>query len=165
MAKSKHAVETTETSLTIEEHLKWQERGWMVQRFGWVLIFLIPVLGLLGLFGDGLLSDQKIVSGPLTTEYEKFARYEKEMTFVMKSAEPHIASIALPQAYLKNFKIVRIIPEPEGNTSVNGQVVYRFNPAANKIVTLYASPKQTGSISGTLTVNNHSIPLHHFIYP
>ena len=165
MATKKHSVEVIKPELEIDEQLPLHETGWKVQRVGWVLIVLIPVLGALGLFGEGVLSSRESTAGPYTTHYDKFYRFEKEMQIEARSTSESIAQISLPQEYIRNFRIVRIIPEPERNSAEQDQVVFHFAGSDNKLVSIYAVPERFGSISGTFMVNNQSFPLYHFIYP
>lgn len=165
MSQKKHSVEVVKPDLQINEELEMHEKGWIIQRVGWVVLISIMVAGALGLFGDGWASQQKPTQDNTTVEYERFYRYETEMEVRIQSAE-HIASIALPQEYIKNFRRMRFEPEPENNTTIGGEVVYNFLPASNRILTIYLVPKNQGSISGTLKVNGRtSFTLHHFIYP
>lgn len=165
MAQKKHSVEVTNNDLPLEEHLTWHERGWMVQRFGWVFIFLIPLLGAFGLFGDGLLSDKKVSAAGIMVQYEKYARYEKEIELIIESPATHVAQISLPQTYLAHFSEIRLIPEPIHQTMQQGNVVYHFEGNDNRNITLYAMPQKTGTVKGFIQVQNNQISLNHFIYP
>lgn len=162
---AKNAIEHIKPTLEIDEQLKLQKKGWVVQRIGWGVIFLLPVLGAFGMFGEGLISNHKETKGALEAHYERFYRYEKEMQVSIKSPSEHMAQIALPQEYLSQFRVVRIIPEPEQRLALGQNIVYQFGGNSNHQVTIYAVPQTYGSISGTLSVNNQQFPLHHYIYP
>lgn len=166
MAKKKHSVEEIKPELEINERLSLHEKGWVVQRVGWVIISLVVVAGALGLFGEGPLSKKTLSSGNIKAEYERFFRYEAEMKIRLQSGDEHIAHIALPQQYVQNFRIVRFEPQPENNQTVADNIVFRFLPEQNRIVSIYLVPKSTGAVSGVMQVNGrHQYPLHHFIYP
>ena len=165
MPQKKHSVEVVDHDLEMEERLGQQETGWIVQRIGWFLIVAFAVAGALGFFGNGLMSTQKATAGNVTAEFEKYYRYETEM-MVLVEATDHIGSIAFPQEYLKKFRIVRFVPEPENNTTVSNHISYNFLPGENKMVTMYIVPKSYGAINGTMKVNgSNNINLQHFIYP
>ena len=166
MPAQKHSVEVTKPTIEIDEQIKLHEKGWVIQRVGWVLILLVMVAGLLGLFGEGVLSKQTAAAGNIKAEYERFMRYEAEMKVLLEAPNEHIATISLPQEYLKSFRNVRFEPEPLSNNSTANEIIYHFQPASNHIVTLYLTPKGRGSLDGTMKVNgSNAIPLHHFIYP
>ena len=166
MPERKQTVESVRPTLQIDESLALHRTGWIVQRIGWVMILLVMIAGLLGLFGEGFLSKTHPVSGEIKATYERFFRFESEMKIRVESSGGHIGNISFPQSYLKNFKIVRFVPEPHNNTTLPGEVVYHFLPAQNQLVTIYLTPTNHGNISGIMKVNGTNIfSLHHFIYP
>lgn len=151
--------------MEINEELEMHEKGWIIQRVGWVILLLIMAAGALGLFGEGWLSDQTPSNGDVKVEYQRFYRYESEMKILIESRR-HISTVSLPQQYIKDFRLLRFEPEPENNTTNNGEVTFNFLPAQNQVVTVYIIPKTYGSIEGTLKVNGTiNFNLHHFIYP
>lgn len=166
MPRKKHTVEVTKTELEIKEELDLHERGWKIQKVGWTLIILTMVVGLLGLFGEGILSRQHLQSGNIEAEYDRFFRYESEMKIRIESTNEPIASISIPQQYLKEFRIESFVPEPEKNTATGNDITYSFSSGKNHIVDIYLIPKNFGTINGTMKVNGaNQIPLNHFIYP
>ena len=162
---AKNAIEQIKPTLEIDEQIGLHKTGWVVQRVGWVLIFLLPVLGAMGMFGEGFISSQKETKGLIETEFERFYRYEKEMQLSIKSPAAHMGQISLPQQYLGNFRVVRIIPEPEHRLAIGQNIVFQFGGNSNRQVTIYAVPQSYGAISGVLTVNNQQFSLHHYIFP
>lgn len=165
MRSTKHSVEVIKHPLDLDEQLPLHEKGWVIQRVGWVVMLAVVVAGMLGLFGEGLLSSHKISANGTQVEYDRYFRYETEMRIRLQSGI-HVSTLALPQDYLRNFRIVRFVPEPTDNHTNESEVVYDFHPASNRIVTIYLVPKEYGKISGTLKVNGtQQFPLSHFIYP
>jgi hypothetical protein len=166
MAKEKHAVEIVRPTLEIEEELQLHEKGWVIQRIGWFLIIAAMLAGALGVFGEGILSKQRPSAGNIQAEYEHFLRFESETKLAIQSADEHISTISLPQKYLKDFRVIRFVPEPVNSNTTIDDIKYNFPPAENHIVSIYLMPKTTGSINGLMKVNtSNQIPLHHFIYP
>jgi hypothetical protein len=165
MPRQKHSIEMVKTTLQLDERLDLHEKGWVIQRVGWVIIFAIMLAGLLGLFGEGLFSQKTVSNGGTKVEYERFFRYETEMKIKFESGT-HIRTISFPQEYLKDFRIVRFEPEPFSNNTSHNEVIYNFLPEQNLIVSIYLIPKSYGFISGTWKVNGTSnFNLNHFIYP
>lgn len=162
---NKRTVEKIQTDLDLNEDLHLQEKGWALQRVGWIFIILIMIAGVLGVFGGGMISSKKLSSGTIKAEFEQFFRYDVEMKILLEATE-HIGSISLPQEYLKDFREVRFVPEPVNSNTINTEVLYNFLPGTNRIVTIYLKPEKYGTISGTLKVNGTSnFNLSHFIYP
>lgn len=161
---AKEEVEEIKPELEIDEQLELHKKGWVVQRIGWVIIFLVPVLGALGMFGEGVLSNSQEEKGGVEVGFERFYRYEKEMQITFTAAQ-HMPQISLSQDYLKNFRVVRIIPEPEHRLALADNIVYQFGGNNNRLVTIYAIPQTYGALSGAMAVNNQEFSLHHFIFP
>lgn len=163
--QKRQSVEVVEPCLEIDEDLDLQERGWILQRVGWVFILSVMLAGGLGLFGEGILSKRTATSGNTKVEFEHFFRYDVEMKVLVQSSD-HIASISFPQQYLKNLSIVRFVPQPVNNNTLNNTIRFNFLPADNHMVSIYLTPTDYGKISGTMIVNGtNNIKLDHFIYP
>jgi hypothetical protein len=166
MPTKKNTVEHIKPTLQIEESISLHEKGWIIQRVGWVVVIAIVIAGILGVFGEGPLSKEEPVSGNIKAKYERFFRFEAEMKIVVESSADHISQISFPQHYLKNFKILRFVPEPDNNITAAGEVIYNFLPAQNRIVSVYLTPTNHGQIDGDMKVNGvNTFSLHHFIYP
>ena len=163
MSTLRHAIRS---SLEIDESINLHRTGWIVQRIGWVIIIGIMAAGLMGLFGEGPISRAHPLTGGIETTYERFFRFESEMKIVIRSSGEHISNITFSQHYLKNFKILRFIPEPENNTTTTDKIIYNFLPGQNELVSIYITPTSYGTIKGTMHVNDvNTFTLHHFIFP
>lgn len=165
MPSQKNTVEAVEPEFEIDEHIDLQEKGWVIQRIGWIMIIAVMIAGGLGLFGSGWISNQTSSVGNIKAEFERFFRYETEMKILVESGE-HISSISFPQQYLKDFRIIHFVPEPENNNTSDNEVKYNFLAGQNKIVSVYLVPKTYGSIKGSMEVNETTVlNLDHFIFP
>jgi hypothetical protein len=167
MAGQKHMVEVIKPQLEIDESLDLQERGWVIQRIGWILLYAFVVIAALGFFGEGVLSKKSVEASAASIQYEKFFRYEgrMEMKVDVSSSTGNQTIVAFPNSYLKHFQIESILPEPKENRVQGDKVNYIFEGTAPMNIVFYLVPKQRGRISGVVTVNNDSFNLSHFIYP
>ena len=165
MPKKDELIEKVDHDLEIDEELKLHRKGWVIQRVGWVIMFLIIIGGALGAFGEGLLSKKTVTQPNYCIEYERYFRYETEMKILVQSTQ-HIASLSFPQQYVKEFRMLRIEPGPDNNVTTNAEVVYNFLPGNNRIVTVYLIPKDYGKIEGYMKINGaNTTQLNHFIFP
>jgi len=162
---SKQKIETVKTDLLIDEEIHLQKKGWIVQRVGWVLLFLFILLAVLGLFGEGPLSKRTITTGTIKTEYERFGRHEHETPIKFESKNENITVVAVPQQYLKEFKLSKVVPEPESQVASEGYINYAFKGENNYNVTFYFDPLEFGNAGGTIRVNAYNIPFNQTIYP
>src|SRR5919106_6001727 len=65
-----------EESLQIDQDLAYQQREWLVERVGWIVMLLLIVAAAAGIFGNGVLSRASVSDGKqLRIEYERFAHY------------------------------------------------------------------------------------------
>jgi hypothetical protein len=162
---STQKVETVKTDIEIDEEMPLQKRGWMVQRVGWILLFVFILLAVLGLFGEGPLSKRTIITGNIKTEYQRFGRHEHETPIKFESKDENISIISIPQQYLKELKLSKVVPEPESQTSSYGYINYTFKGEHNNNVTFYFDPLEFGNVGGVIKVNAYNIALVQTIYP
>lgn len=158
-------IEPIEHSLEVDEELDLQKKGWVVQRIGWVFMFLFVALAALGLFGEGVLSKQKAEAAGAAINYERFFRHESRMELKVEIGATDSAIVSFPNEYLDKFRIESVTPEPKDNEVASGRIRYHFSGQAPMKITFYLVPQQVGTISGDVAVNGHQFKLSHFIYP
>jgi hypothetical protein len=127
MPGNQYYVEQVNTDeIDIDEQLALHEKSWVIQKVGWFFIIGIMVVGLLGLFGEGIMSEKKISKEGVSVTFEKFYRYEAEMRVLVES-DTHISSISFPQDYLREFRILRVeCRKQQNNTNTeNGYLQIR----------------------------------------
>ncbi|WP_090608250.1 hypothetical protein [Parapedobacter koreensis] len=162
-----HRIEKIEHTLELDEKLSHQLKGWNVQRACSVLILTVIVLTTLGLFGNGWLSRKQLASGGATLQYEKFLRYEKEMTVTWRVSGKDEIELLIPMDYLDAFKIEKIIPESHETHLADRNVVYTFKVENGGEATIYfyLNPQKTGTVVETWQINGQDFKIAHFIYP
>jgi hypothetical protein len=167
MAKSNQSVERVKTDLEIDEHLLMQERGWRVQAAGLYFLYSLVLTAALGLFGDGLISNNKSQQNEVQVEHERFYRFEApmEIKVELKNVTGENITISFPHEYLKSFEVESIVPEPDKNISKGNMVQYIFNGTGNMNITFYFTPRTVGITEGSIEVNNNRFALNHFIFP
>lgn len=151
--------------IPVEDDTALHKKGWVVQRIGWVLMFVFLIAALLGLFGEGPLSAKTIEAGSITVKYQRFCRYEHGMQLKLLSAGEGITVVALPQQYLKKFKVDKIVPSPSSEVASPGYINYMFAGQQNDNVSFYLLPSERGGAGGVIKVNNQTVALQHYIYP
>lgn len=167
MGQQEHTVEIIKPDVELDESLDLHEKSWKIQRVGWFLIFTLMGLAAIGLFGEGPVSKRTANVNGARIQYERFFRHEArmEVTVDLQATGAEGAIVSFSNAYLKNFRVESILPEPKSNTIEQDHVNYQFEGSAPMHVVFYLVPQQMGTIKGTMQVNNRSIPLNHFIYP
>ena len=160
--------------LQINEDIKFQERTWVIQRAGWMIFALINILAILGLFGDGVLSDAQAgqEGEALWLEYPRFERFENEFRITVH-ANPGAATqdeikIQLNQNYLANVQVTSIAPTPDSQIKQEDWITYVFRRNGNAPFTayFYITPLEAGSLSGTFQLESENpVTFSQFIYP
>jgi hypothetical protein len=166
VAKTKQNIEQISSELEIDENLKLQERGWIIQRIGWLLMAVFVLSGLLGLFGEGPLSKKIITAGNQKLEYQKFSRHEArmELKFDLNSGATG-NMISFTNQYLEKFRIESILPEPKTNQVTNERIQYYFEGSGPMTITFYLVPQAFGNMNEKVLANNQQLNFHQFIYP
>lgn len=163
----KPTVERIETDLELKEDIRLHERGWLWQRIGWFFILLLVILAATGFFGDGVVSKKNIMGAQTTLAYERFYRKEARMEIKVGLRQPggtH-ASVSFPNSYLEQFRIESIQPEPKEILLRGNSTHYLFPGTDSMTLVFYLIPQSSGSVSGTIGINNRPYPITHFIYP
>ena len=167
MARTKHGIETLETDLELDENIALQAIAWKIQRVGYGVLFLIPILALIGLFGNGFLSTTTIQRASSELEYEKLFRNEAKMNLRIRVSQnsDSLIRISFPVDYLSKFQIETVFPEPKENIVSNEDVHYLFDAQGAAEVVFTLIPQRAGKINGDVTVNAEKYHLSQFIYP
>lgn len=153
-------------ALDLEENIALHRKGWKVQPIGKAFILLTIAAAILGLFGEGFLSNQTARAGAAQVHFEKYARQSGKIKLQISATGVNGRSaISFPLTYIKAFQVEQIVPEPETSFIKEGQVWYVFEASQNLQADFYMQPESRGSISGSVWVNDQNIPLHHFIFP
>ncbi len=162
----KQSVERVKHTLDLKEEIDLQEKGWKVQRIGWVIIALIVIAAALGFFGLGPVSKQKQQFGNNSIEFERYMRYEAEVEIKLNVTPNNgLAVLTVPQQYLESFEISKVMPQPEKQEIVNDNYQFTFLTQSPSIVRVFLIPKKIGSVEGQITVNNQAITISQYIYP
>jgi len=159
-------IEMIPHDLELEENIALHQKGWIIQRVGWTILYAILLLALLGLFGTGLLSFRHEQVNGHEVSYEYFLRFESEadMTFQFHDIRDTIR-LTVPQSYREYIDISSISPLPARSLLVDGQVIYFFPATHNGKIQCTIMARKAGTIRATLLVNESPITITHLIYP
>ncbi|HEX8038358.1 MAG TPA: hypothetical protein VF490_04385 [Chryseosolibacter sp.] len=162
----KEEVERIQTSLQIDEDIDLHMKSWRVQRVGWGHMVSFLLLAILGLFGNGLLSERTLGKGGTFLTYDRFTRFENdtEMEIEAQSVNGKI-SVVLPPDFCERFKVEKINPDPSVQKGDNGSTVYEFQASGRAHLTLFLSPRSHGSLRCRVAVNEAEFEIVNFIYP
>jgi len=160
-------------SLSTPDRLRFQEDNWRAGRIGWAALAALVAAALLGLFGDGALSNAESASsdGSLTVGYRRLLRAESpaqlDVTAAPSLADGGRLAIRLDAAYLARFETVTIEPEPESTALGNDRTTFYFATTATRPVTVRfrLEARRAGSASGAVEAGAARVELRQFVYP
>jgi hypothetical protein len=161
--------------LEIKEDMNFQQKEWTVERFGWILMFLLILLALIGVFGVGPVSATTLggEDGALWIEYERFGRFKSPATLRIHPSPEAIENgevvFWVEAGYLKNFQIEYILPNPDSVEIGQDQYIYHFtvDPQGEPdVINFYMQTEAIGSLKGNIGHGQDLVmELSHFIFP
>ncbi len=149
-----------------------QRREIIFERIGWVFMAILLAAAALGLFGNGVLSGRVLQNEQFRLEYERFLHFG-DLTNLKIEIPPHrseagIVAVAFSNAYLHQFRIERIVPEPE-SAAHGGDTLFWFtatNTGEPVTIQIRLEAQKIGSLEGKISVNgDESYTFQQFVYP
>jgi hypothetical protein len=160
--------------LEIFEDHDFQRKSWAVQRYLWTVMALVVLLGLLGLFGTGPLSNTSAGNegSPLVLHYNRFGRQRSPSKLVADmrpGTAGNEARLWLSAEFLAGMEIEDIEPQPERVEAGpdRSALVFRLvAPGTPTRVTISMRPETLGQIRGHVSVDDApALRFAQFIYP
>jgi hypothetical protein len=149
-----------------------EEREWVVQRVGWVLMGLIVVAALLGLLGPGPLSKRHEgkVGDALYVEYQRFGRYQApaELKVFCRPERREQFELTFDRNFIERSEIKEISPEPEETSAEGDRYTYRFKRGEGEehLVTFRIEAGKFGRASSKITLDqSKSVNIRLFYWP
>jgi len=161
-------------SIEVDEDLDFQQREWTLERIGWIAMAVIVLLSLIGLFGDGPISQSTIgEEGGFEFTYGRFARNNSPSEIQVSIPESLIqegqASFWIDQNYLEGIQIENIFPEPEDTLLYSDRITYTFatgNSAFPFEVKFDITTESIGINNGKAgTANGQQVQFTQVVYP
>jgi hypothetical protein len=160
-------------NLEIEQDLDFQQKEWQFERWGWILMAAAVLAGLLGLFGQGPISNTVGENGPIQVQYEQFERLLAPAQYKIQIGPEGIqngeAHLHVDQSLIDAYTVQSIVPQPDRVELSPDHQTYIFPvPQADKAVAIdfYLQSNRLGAVIGNIGVENgQMVPLSQFIYP
>ena len=154
------------------EHTGHHRLGWMLERVGWALMVAVVLAAAVGLFGNGLFSTAAVASadGSLVAQYQRYWRARSPAALeVSWPAEAGETTIWITGAYLDNFELSGVSPEPAAVAIGAERSYYTFNvreATATAHVSFRLEAKHGGSFEGTIgRVGGGELTIEQFVFP
>jgi hypothetical protein len=167
MANSKRA-----GNLEVAQDMQFQEKEWVVERWGWIIGFVLILAALAGLFGEGPLARASAAAGPLEVRYERFVRFDAPTELLLQAQSGSEANVTVwfDRDYLQNVQVERIVPEPDLAYIDQNRIYYQFqtaNPEETVQITFHLMASHFGLMRAQIGQDTVELPLEiqQVVYP
>jgi hypothetical protein len=149
--------------LDIDQDLRFQRREWVFERLAWIAMALFIGAALLGLLGDGPLSDRTAASpdGAVEVDYQRVIHYRSATTLTVRVTGPVTAAgtfrLGINREFLDNVQVLQVTPEPERTEAGDTRHVFVFRtaePGRPTTVIIHLEPNVRGRLRAGVTVGD-----------
>jgi hypothetical protein len=104
--------------LEVAQDLEFQQRMWVVQRAGWIVMLLVVAVAAIGFLGHGPLSGASTgtAAGGAEVDYGRFVRHrasaEIAVTIPPDQVQSEQVTVSISQQYASGVDIEEVLPEP-----------------------------------------------------
>lgn len=159
--------------LQIDDDMDFQRKEWRIERIAWIIMVLLALAGLLGLFGEGPLSNVNAANGPIEVQYDRFERLLSPAQMVVQvgpaGAQNEEVRLRVGRKLLDGLQVQNITPQPDSMELMPEEIVYVFNvkePNAPMRITFDMQTAKAGSHGGQIGIENGAaVDVRQFIYP
>ncbi len=156
----------------VEENMSMQRRVWRFERVGWYVLLLIVVLALAGVFGNGPLSDARVVSsdGRLQVDYQRLSRVgtTDSLRITVRGTPGEPVQLLLGGSLLREASIETLQPEPQASRSHGKALLLQLGTSDDGVATLYLTLRSeyVGSLEGVARIGpTTAVRFSTFLYP
>lgn len=158
--------------LQLDEHRRFQERFWKLERVAWVVFAIVTISALLGLTGaGGPLATASAESGNAVISYPRVARWETadELQIAFRPRDGVTErTVMLAPEFAKAFQLEDVQPNPsETKISDRGQTLIFRNPGSKGgLVTMHIRAQSVGRNGFSIAVDgDESTALTTYVLP
>lgn len=156
----------------VKEDMRMQQRVWRFERVGWYVLVLIVLLALVGVFGNGPLSDAQATStdGRIKVEYQRLSRSgtTDNLRIIVRGNAGEPVKVLLGGSLLQEASIETMQPEPQASISHGKALLLQLGTSGDGIATLYLTlrSESVGTLEGVVRAGPTSaVVFSTFLYP
>lgn len=157
-------------SLEVAANPRLQERGWRIQRIGWIVMGLLVAAAAAGAFGKGgPLSETTASHAFLTVEYPRFSRRLAPETLRVRFGEEAVrngqVALWIERAYLEKTTVQEIMPPPLRVVVAPERLTYVFAAEGAGAISFHLQFEGPGAAAGRLGIGSAAVALRQLVYP
>jgi len=165
--------EKTSRAIPVKEHITMMRLSWQLAKVGYLVMFSIVMLALLGFFSNGVFSEREAVSrkGDFKVNYERFARSgtQTQWRIRVKNESNQSVRLSFPESLMEFYVIENVLPQSLNVTHVNRKIIFTLPVSVkreNYTLTFTLRPQKWGSFSARLAdANGDWVEIKQWIYP
>lgn len=149
----------------LEKRYSFAQKEQRVNTFFVVFMIFFLILGFLGLFGSGPISEKTFSGDIYKIEYNQFLRQDTptELYISLKNP-PDTTVISFTNSYIKDVQIKQVTPVPKSVELVNNRLIYRFDTSGTGIIAFSLQPERPGSKELEIGVQGDVTRVKQFVY-
>lgn len=157
--------------LDIEEEMHVKRLTWRGEVIEYAVLLAVVVAALLGLFGNGWLSDREVrTESGFTVRWERFQRHERPtiLEVELTAGNDDRGQLTFSDSLLERWTIESVEPQPTSQTPNETSVTYVFPMAPNAKtgrVVFELMPKRVGRGTVRLSDGTDAVSVNALVYP
>jgi hypothetical protein len=165
------AASSTDPMLEIERDFGFEQHQLRVQRWARALMALVVLTGLLGAFGDGVLSGAAVNSAEVQLSYQRLARRTVALEFQFQLSRATTAlELRVPNSILERAQVRSLEPAPRQSVTTTTEHIWRFAALPDGAeVRLEVEPHALGLYDGEIRLEDTrwqaTLPVSYWVYP
>lgn len=161
---------TNLNGLDISHDLDYQRRMWKIERVAWVAITIGLIAAAAGVFGGSgpfTADSRSSAGGAFTVSFDRFARFGSPSSLEIDIRDgTDNRNIAISRAWLDDYDVNAIVPEPASVTALSDSYVYTFDVGDSGVARLSLEPHQVGRHHAVITgPGGKRVEFSQFVYP
>lgn len=166
MESSRHS------DLDVETDRSFQEKFWIAERIGWLLMALLVATAAVGLTGrGGPFAHRTVTVGDASIEYPRISRWQSadDVSVTFPASARGKAQVLLPSAFTNVFSIESAAPQPTQVVATPDGLRFTFDigdsPGAKKVAFNVRASRPAWWTSGQARIGNGSTELGFLVLP
>ncbi|MEE4410267.1 MULTISPECIES: hypothetical protein [unclassified Serratia (in: enterobacteria)] len=160
-------------TIPVKEHIIILRITWWIEKLGYLLMFAVVLLALLGVFSNGVLSSKQETDEDhlLSINYERFARNGTQTEWIVRIKDNNDHPITLEVSdTIDKFYVIENIQPQSVQVSHQGERLFFIIPDNKEqqwhTFTFTLRPKEWGSFNANISIAGEKpITINQWIYP
>lgn len=149
--------------LEIDEDQSFQEKMWVAQRVGWVLLLLFLLAAVFGYTGASSLTTVKEERGGYRLKYPRFGRIGTPFELVVSGPG---GEVFFSREILQRNELTNAVPSPRSSEALTGGLRLKFEAVSGGEIHFDWKPRRAGRLKGKVALGEPPVEFEvsQFVY-